>query len=138
MAIDNVFLLGNNNLNKVNIYSFIIRSRFGKILHPHFVTSLLNDLFGIQTRSGCACAAMYGQKILGIDLTLSRRYKDVLFDGNELFRVGYTRFNIPYFFNDDEINYVLDALEFVAKFGWMFLPAYKFDLDLGIWKSRQE
>ena len=53
-------------------------------------------------------------------------------------RVGYVRFNIPYFFNDDEINYVLDALEFVAKFGWMFLPAYKFDLDLGIWKSRQE
>jgi selenocysteine lyase/cysteine desulfurase len=47
MAIKNLFLLGNNNLHKVNIFSFIIRSRFGKVLHPHFVTSLLNDLFGI-------------------------------------------------------------------------------------------
>ena len=71
-------------------------------------------------------------------MALSRRYKDVLFDGNELFRVGYVRFNIPYFFEDEEIDFVLNAIEFVCKFGWMFLPAYKFDVDLGIWKNRNE
>lgn len=47
LSIPNLFLLGNNKLAKVPIYSFIIKSRFGKILHPNFVTSLLNDLFGI-------------------------------------------------------------------------------------------
>ena len=47
LKIENLFLLGNNNLPKVPIFTFIVKSRFGKILHPHFVTSLLNDLFGI-------------------------------------------------------------------------------------------
>jgi selenocysteine lyase/cysteine desulfurase len=138
LNIKNLVLLGNNNLPKVNIFSFLIRSRFGKLLHPNFVTSLLNDLFGIQTRAGCSCASMFGQKLLGIDLLLSRRYKDALFDGNELMRVGYVRFNVPYFFNDADVDFLLDAIEFVAEFGWLFLPSYKFDYDTGIWKSREE
>lgn len=40
---------------------------------------------------------MYGQKILGIDLALSRRYKEALYEGHELLRMGYTRFNLNYF-----------------------------------------
>jgi hypothetical protein len=45
--INNLFLLGNSNVHKVPIFSFVIKSRYGKLLNPHFVTSLLNDLFGI-------------------------------------------------------------------------------------------
>jgi len=53
-------------------------------------------------------------------------------------RMGFTRFNIPYFFNDSEVEYVISAIEFVCTYGWMFLPNYKFDVDLGIWVSREE
>ena len=95
--VPNLYLLGNNTLPKVPIFSFIIKTRHGKILHPFFVTSLMSDLFGIQTRSGCSCAAMYGQKILGIDLALSRRYKEALYEGHELLRMGYSRINFNYF-----------------------------------------
>jgi len=49
----NIVLLGNNELEKVPIYSFMVRCR-GKFLHFHFVGKLLNDLFGIQTRTGCS------------------------------------------------------------------------------------
>jgi len=31
---------------------------------------------------------------------MSRKYKDALFQGHELMRMGFTRFNLPYFFND--------------------------------------
>ena len=136
--IPNLHLLGNNSLPKVPIFTFIVKTRHGKILHPFFVTSLLNDLFGIQTRSGCSCASMYGQKILGIDLALSRRYKEALYEGHELLRMGYTRLNFNYFQSEEDIEYVLAAIEFVCKFGWMFLPSYKFDVDLGIWVHRTE
>lgn len=71
-------------------------------------------------------------------MQLSRRYKDALFDGNELMRVGYVRFNVPYFFTIEDVDFVLDAIEFACRFGWVFLPSYKFDVDLGIWKSRSE
>lgn len=81
---------------------------------------------------------MYGQSILGIDLTLSRRYKEALYAGHELLRMGYTRFNFNYFQSDEDIEYVLSAIEFVCKYGWMFLPSYKFDVDLGIWVHRTE
>lgn len=45
----NVYLLGNNNLNKVAIFSFVIYADKAKnlIVHFNFVATLLNDLFGI-------------------------------------------------------------------------------------------
>lgn len=60
---DKILLIGNNTLAKVSIYSFLIRAHVGqgvKFLNPAFVVSLLNDLFGIQSRSGCLCASMFG------------------------------------------------------------------------------
>ena len=53
-------------------------------------------------------------------------------------RMGFTRFNLPYFASLEEIDYIIDGIEFVCRFGWMFLPNYKFDVDLGIWVSRDE
>jgi hypothetical protein len=76
--------------------------------------------------------------MLGLDLELSRKFKKVLFDGHEMFRLGYTRINFSWFFNDDDVEYVLQAVEFVCKFGWMFMPHYKFDKDQGIWIIRVE
>jgi hypothetical protein len=128
----NMALLGNNTLPKVNIFSFLIKSRHGKFLHPNYVTILLSDLFGIQTRSGCSCAALFGQKLLGIDLPLGLRYKEAMELGNGLMKVGYVRFNASYFFNVDDINYLLNALEFVSTYGWMFVPAYSFDKKTAI------
>lgn len=136
--IQNLILLGNNDLPKVEIYSFVIKTRQGKILHHQFIVSLLNDLFGIQTRGGCQCSAMFGQELLGIDLKFSREMKDALMNGIELMRIGFARVNFAYFIEDAEIDYAVDAIEFVANYGWMFLPHYKFDSDTGIWKNRDE
>jgi selenocysteine lyase/cysteine desulfurase len=38
-----------------------------KYLHHNFVCLLLNDLFGIQVRSGCACAGPYALDLLNVD-----------------------------------------------------------------------
>ena len=47
LEIENLLVLGNNKLHKVPIFSFLIKSINGKVLHPYFVTTLLNDIFGI-------------------------------------------------------------------------------------------
>ena len=47
----------------------------GRYLHHNFVVSLLNDLFGIQSRGGCSCAGPYGHRLLGIDLERSPRVR---------------------------------------------------------------
>ena len=43
----------------------------GKPLNGRFVAKLLNDLFGVQARGGCACAGPYGHYLLGVDKKLS-------------------------------------------------------------------
>jgi hypothetical protein len=55
---------------------------------------------------------------------LTKVFKEALFDGHELLRVGFTRFNLNFFLRDEEIKYTLDAIEFIAEYGWMFLPHY--------------
>jgi hypothetical protein len=37
-------------------------------------------------------------------------------------RPGFTRLNLPFFVTNDEIEYILDAVEFIAAHGWKFLP----------------
>ena len=43
-------------------------ARFGgrPMLHPHFVIQLLNDVYGIQGRSGCSCTGPYGHRLFGM------------------------------------------------------------------------
>ena len=60
LAMNKILLLGNNLKPKATIYSFLVKTHHGKFLNPNFVVSLLNDLFGIQSRAGCLCAALYG------------------------------------------------------------------------------
>ena len=37
------------------------------MLHPHFVIAVLNDMYGIQGRSGCSCTGPYGHRLFGLD-----------------------------------------------------------------------
>ena len=136
--IPNLVLMGNNNLPKVPIFAFVIRTLDGKVLHPSFVTQLLGDLFGIQTRSGCSCAGMYALKLWGVDESLADVYLGAIYDGLEIVKMGYSRLNFSYFFNDDDVDYICHALEFVSKFGWMFLPNYEFEMKRGLWISKDE
>ena len=49
------------------IVSFLIQPiGMDRCLHYNFVSALLNDLFGIQSRGGCMCAGPYSQLLLGI------------------------------------------------------------------------
>jgi hypothetical protein len=38
------------------------------MLHPHFITAALNDVYGIQSRSGCSCTGPLGHRLFGIKL----------------------------------------------------------------------
>ena len=70
--------MGNTKLERLPIFTFLIKhEQSGFYLHHNFVTRLLNDLFGIQTRSGCACAGPYAEYLLGISEELAEKYIQV-------------------------------------------------------------
>ena len=50
------------------VISFLVRAPSGNcFLHHNFVVALLNDLFGIQGRGGCACSGNYIPKIYTVE-----------------------------------------------------------------------
>ncbi|MCK5762652.1 MAG: hypothetical protein KAH05_00890, partial [Clostridiales bacterium] len=104
-----------------------------KILHPKFVTRLLNDLFGIQTRAGCSCAGPYGHRLLNIDRTTSEKYRVVVKNGTTSLKPGWVRVNFHFTMTEAEVDFIMDAIEFIAEYGYLFLDEYKIDIHSGLW-----
>ncbi|HEY9593790.1 MAG TPA: aminotransferase class V-fold PLP-dependent enzyme, partial [Spirochaetia bacterium] len=121
--------------HRLPIFSFNIRIG-SSWLHPRFVTTLLNDLFGIQSRAGCSCAAPYGHRILHIDRQRSSELRKSIMDGNIGLKPGWTRVNFHFLHTDDEVDFLCDAILFVADNGTKFLPLYEFDIRTGAWRCR--
>lgn len=137
-ADDNIEILGNPDPNcRVGIISFNIKGPDGKFLHHKFVTALLNDLFGIQSRAGCSCAGPYGHRLLGIDAATSERYRHAVQDGYCGIKPGWSRIGLHWVMDDAEVDYVIQAVHFIARHGGRFLDLYDFDLCTGGWEHRQ-
>jgi hypothetical protein len=135
---ENIEILGNLDPgSRVGIISFNIKDSAGKYLHHKFVTALLNDLFGIQSRAGCSCAGPYGHRLLNIDSVTSERYRAVVQDGHCGMKPGWCRIGLHWVMDDAEANYIIKAVEFVAAHGYRFLGMYEFDLCSGTWSHRK-
>ena len=60
--------------------------------------------------------------------TISDAIENALLEKNEVLRPGFTRLSFPYFTSDEKIEYILKAIEFVANYGVLFLPHYRYVL----------
>src|SRR5512137_1284794 len=131
-------ILGNlDPQRRIGIVSFNLRDARGRYLHPKFVTVLLNDLFGIQSRAGCSCAGPYGHRLLGIDETTSEQYRDWVRKGFQGIKPGWCRVGFHYAMDDADARFITDAVDFVAQLGHCFLPLYEFDPPTGMWSHRE-
>jgi selenocysteine lyase/cysteine desulfurase len=132
-------MLGNPDPDRrVAIVSFNLKDVRGQYLHPKFVTTLANDLFGIQSRAGCSCAGPYGHRLLHIDEPTSERYRRWIQKGYQGIKPGWCRIGFHYVMDDAEADYVIRALLFLADEGVRFLPLYRFDDRTGGWIHRDD
>jgi hypothetical protein len=121
--------------NRLPIFSFNVRVG-SSWLHPRFVTTLLNDLFGIQSRAGCSCAAPYGHRVLHIDERKSKELRRSIMCGNIGLKPGWVRVNFHFLHTEEEVDFICRSILFVAEHGRKFLPLYRFDLRSGAWRHR--
>jgi selenocysteine lyase/cysteine desulfurase len=135
---ENVEILGNlDPARRIGIVSFNLRDARGRYLHPKFVTVLLNDLFGIQSRAGCSCAGPYGHRLLGIDEATSGQYRDWVRKGFQGIKPGWCRVGFHFAMDDADAQFITDAVDFIARRGHCFLPLYEFDPATGMWTHRE-
>ena len=134
----NIEVLGNLAAPRLAILSFLVRCRDGRQLHPRLVTRLLNDLFGIQARAGCACAGPYAHLLLGIGPPLADAYRDAVLRGYLVVKPGWTRINFSYFIDAAEFKFLQDAIEFVAVHGERFINEYRCDWRTGAWQHPRD
>lgn len=120
---------------RIAILSFNIKVG-DSYLHPRYVVKLLNDLFGIQARAGCSCAGPYGHRLLHIDLKKSLEFKEKILQGEMGIKPGWARMNFHFLFTEEEFQFILKAVAFVAQYGMYFLPLYRFDLSTGNWIAK--
>ena len=94
------------------------------------------------------CAGPYGQYLLGISDELAAQYIQFLYmrDENskrigdwttknyEIFKPGFTRINLIFFLEQDQIELILNAIKFISEHGWKLLPFYEFNIVTGEFK----
>jgi len=127
-------ILGDLDINnRVGIVSFNVKTKSGKYLHPKFITVLLNDLFGIQSRAGCSCAGPYGHRLLNIDEETSEAYRALIQKGFHGIKPGWCRIGFHYVMDEADVDFITRAVEFIAECGEQFLPWYSFCLKEACW-----
>lgn len=129
-----------NAENRLPIISFLIRFGIDSkyYLHYNFVCMLMNDLFGIQSRGGCACAGPYSLKLLGIETQeIYSQIEKHLLNKLEIFRPGFTRINLHYTLTVNELHFIIKAVKFIVHHGYKFLPVYGYFVDTGEWRNRR-
>jgi selenocysteine lyase/cysteine desulfurase len=129
----NIVVLGNCTCERLPIVSFVVQYN-NKALHHNFVTSLLSDLFGIQARGGTSCASPYAQRLLGISNEDSERISECVQLGETGIRPGWCRVSLAYYETDAVVDYLIEAVKLIARYGWRAVPDYDFSVQKGHWR----
>jgi selenocysteine lyase/cysteine desulfurase len=134
----NIEIMGNPDpTRRTGIVSFNLKGPGDRYYHPRFITTLLDDLFGIQSRAGCSCAGPYGHKLLGINEEKAQEFRAVIAEGHCGIKPGWCRIGFHYLFDEAEVEYIVEAVKFIAENGFKYLPLYRFDSATGLWTHRQ-
>jgi selenocysteine lyase/cysteine desulfurase len=107
--IKNLHILAGQHKHRLGVISFYIEN-----LHYNLGVRLLNDRFGIQTRGGCSCAGTYGHYLLHVETAYSKKITTKINQGDLSEKPGWIRMSIHPTQTDEEIVYILDAIEALA------------------------
>ena len=126
-------ILGTTKLEeRSSVFSIVMYDNSGKMYHYHLIQRILNDIFGVQLRSGCNCAGPFGVKLLEKPFNLKENLPILLEEikgGRSNHKPGWVRFNVHYSFTDEDMKYLLFALKFVTENGSEIAAKYYDEVD---------
>jgi selenocysteine lyase/cysteine desulfurase len=117
-----VTVLQGNARKRLGIISFIVKGA-----HYNLIVRLLNDKFGIQARGGCSCAGTYGHHLLNVDAAWSHKIWTAIHSGDLSSKPGWIRVSIHPTMTDQEIEFIMDAIESTASNFREWMTDYCYD-----------
>ena len=124
-------LLGAENAHRLPVYSFLMHDGSGSYVEPQLVARILSDVYGIQSRGGCACAGPYGHRLLGIGREHSEYIRQQLADGRMTFKPGWTRLNFSYLMDEATVRFIIDSVNDLSQRVDGLIGRYAFDKASG-------
>ncbi|MCX6266316.1 MAG: aminotransferase class V-fold PLP-dependent enzyme, partial [Bacteroidetes bacterium] len=109
------------NIPKIHILADLITNRLGIIsfytesIHYNLIVRILSDRFGVQVRGGCACAGTYGHYLLNVSHDKSKKITDKINTGDLSEKPGWVRISLHPTMKDEELNFILDAIEKIVE-----------------------
>ena len=73
-----------------------------------------------------------------VDEETSQRFRACILEGTTGIKPGWCRVGFHYVMDDPEANFVIDAVDFIAREGVRFLQLYNFEAETGAWAHRDE
>jgi selenocysteine lyase/cysteine desulfurase len=108
--IDDLHILADNCRDRLGIISFYIVG-----FHYNLVVKLLNDVYGIQVRGGCACAGTYGHYLLEVSYEKSKEITDRIDSGDLTDKPGWVRWSLHPTTTNYEVDFFIVALKDIVK-----------------------
>ena len=108
--IQGLHLLAGNMQERLGIISFYLDD-----VHFNLAVKLLNDVFGIQVRGGCACAGTYGHYLLDVSYAKSHEITNLINSGDLSKKPGWIRLSLHPTMTLQELDYILDAIRQVSR-----------------------
>lgn len=122
-SIPEVKILANDHRNRLGIISFYVEK-----LHYNLLVKLLNDLYGIQTRGGCACAGTYGHFLLEVSYEKSEEITQQISHGDLSEKPGWVRWSVHPTTTNQEVNDFIHALRDVVKNHEKYVQSYSYEV----------
>jgi len=132
-TIPEVQILANNQRERLGIISFYVPG-----IHYNLLVSLLNDLYGIQVRGGCACAGTYGHFLLEVSYEKSSEITEKINHGDLSEKPGWVRWSLHPTTTDAEVelftNAIRDIIKNINEYKKAYLPVPR----TNIYKHRKQ
>ncbi|MDO8929351.1 MAG: aminotransferase class V-fold PLP-dependent enzyme, partial [Bacteroidota bacterium] len=104
-SIPEVKIMDDRHRERLGIISFFVAK-----IHYNLLVKLLNDLYGIQVRGGCACAGTYGHILLEVSHELSDEITSRINQGDLSLKPGWVRWSLHPTTTKHEVELFIEAL----------------------------
>lgn len=121
--IEGVRIVGEQESKRIGVVSFNIDD-----IHYNAVVRIMNDRFGIQIRGGWACASTYCHYLFELDQSQSKRLTDGIDSQNLTGKPGWARMSLHPTMTDKQLDYALEAIEYIAKNKQKLKEEYVYDV----------